>query len=255
MGERLDHAWRVVATGFCFVVFGLGGAVLGLASPVLWLIPGRDRRTRVARFLVHHWFRFFIGLMRFVGVLSYELHGVERLRQPGLLVLANHPSLIDVVFLVSLIPQAGCVVRANLLKNPFTRGPILAAGYVTNDAGVALVDDCRHTLETGSTLVIFPEGTRTPRSGEVRLQRGAANVAVRCRHPITPVTFHVEPRMLCKGEPWYRVPPRRGHYTITVHPELAPPALGPDDAEPLAVRRLNAQLHDFFQQEARRAGA
>ena len=198
----LNRAWRIVATGFCFFVFGSGGALLGLFGMPILLFFVRDpaRRVRVSRFIVHHFFRFFIGLMNFVRVLSYEVHGVERLQRPGLLILANHPTLIDVIFIISLIPQSGCVVKSALVRNPFTKAPVRAAGYITNDTGLALVEDCRAALASQETLVIFPEGTRTPLSGEVQLQRGAANVAIRCRKAVTPVVIQVNPRTLTKGQ-------------------------------------------------------
>jgi 1-acyl-sn-glycerol-3-phosphate acyltransferase len=258
MRRRLDHAWRVVATGFCFLVFGLAGLVLRvvLFPPMMLFLREPGRLQRAARSVTHHFFRFFVGLMRFVGVLTYELHGVERLGRPGQLVLANHPTLIDVVFLISLIPQSDCVVKAALGRNPFTRGPVRATGYITNDGGVALVEDARRSLASGSTLVIFPEGTRTPRDGAVTLQRGAANVAIRCRAPITPVVITCEPLTLGKGEKWYKVPPRRVHFTITVHDDIeVQPYLASGVPEPVAVRRLNAALQSFFEQESRRASA
>ena len=255
MREALDRAWRIPATGFCFFIFGLGGLVLLFLYP-FFLVFFRDktRRTRAARWLVRWFFRFFIGLMHTVRVLDYELHGIEKLQRPGLLILANHPTLIDVIFIISLIPQSGCVVKKALVKNPFTRGPVTAAGYIFNDTGPELIDDCRAHLEQQETIVIFPEGTRTPLSGEVSFQRGAANVAVRCRHPITPVSIQVSPRGLAKSQKWYQVPPRRMHFVIRVHDDLqVEPLLESGVSEPVAVRRLNAQLERFFEESVRAA--
>ncbi len=250
----LDRAWRIAATGFCFFVFCSGGVVLGACFPLLLLLRDPARRQRVSRVIVHHFFRFFIGLMNFVRVLSYELHGIERLQRPGLLILANHPSLIDVIFIISLIPQSGCVVKSALVRNPFTRAPVKAAGYITNDAGLEMVDDCRTALEKQETLVIFPEGTRTPLTGEVQLQRGAANVAIRCRKAVTPVVITTTPRGLAKSKKWYQVPPKRMHFVIRVHDDLqVDPFLESGTAEPVAVRRLNEQLRSFFEQESGRA--
>jgi 1-acyl-sn-glycerol-3-phosphate acyltransferase len=246
---------RIAATGLCFTAFGLGGLALGLViAPVLDLVAGdRARRVRHARWLVLHFFRFFIWLMKSLRVLSYETEGLERLHRPGLLVVANHPSLIDVIFVLALLPQASCVVKSSLARNPFTRGPVSAAGYVTNDEGLAMLEDCRRQLAMGETLLIFPEGTRTPLDGRIELQRGAANVAIRCRKAVTPVTIQCKPRGLAKGQRWYDVPPRRMHFTIRVHEDLPlEPFLGDAVAEPAAARRLNARLTHFLQQEAGR---
>ena len=74
--------------------------------------------------------------------MTYQIEGGERLQRDGLLVLANHPTLIDVVCLISLLPNADCVVKRAVARNPFMRGPVRAAGYISNDDGAGLVDDC-----------------------------------------------------------------------------------------------------------------
>lgn len=256
LGIKLNRLWRIFATGCCFTVFGIGGLSLGLLFFPVLILRYRDQkeRTRAARTIVNLFFRFFIELMRVTGVMTYELHGIERLQRPNLFVLANHPSLVDVVFLLSLIPQASAVVRSNLRRNPFIRGPVLAARFVTNEDGVALVEDCRQHFEEQDTVVIFPQGTRTPESGDIEFRRGAANVAIRCRHDITPVSIRCEPRGLARYQKWYQVAKRRMHFTIRVHDDLRVDTfLEEGTPEPVAVRRLNAHLENFFEQESRRA--
>lgn len=249
MAERLGLYWRVLATGLCFASFGLGGLLLRLlVFPLLrLLVRQRRRQALLARRVIRHAFRAFVGLMRGLGVLSYEVHGLERLQRRGLLVLANHPSLIDVVFLMALIDRADCIVKGALARNPFTRGPVLAAGFVLNHSGAGLVDDCIASLREGNNLIIFPEGTRTPRSGELQLQRGAANVAVRGGIDITPVRISVAPPTLTKGEKWYQVPRRRPHFVFRVEEDIAVRRFaGPEAGEALAARRLTAHLTDYF---------
>jgi 1-acyl-sn-glycerol-3-phosphate acyltransferase len=252
MIETLERGWRVLATGISFATFGLGGLGLRLLYfPLLQLIV-RDQalQSRLARLAVHHSFRFFIEWMRVLGVLSYRFEGVEKLSRPGLLILANHPTLLDVVFLISLVPNADCVVKASLARNPFTRGPIQATGYLCNDSGPALIQGCIASVKEGNNLIIFPEGTRTPVNSPMRLQRGAANIAVRGPCNITPVTIRCEPLGLTKGTPWWRVPPKRMHFTLQVHDDIlveSPPEEAGGEAR--AARQLTAQLHDYFSRE------
>ena len=94
--------------------------------------------------------------------------------------LANHPSLIDVVVLISIIPNADCVVKAHLFKNPFLRGVVKNTGYISNADPEGLLVDCKKSLAAGNNLIIFPEGTRTKVGQAVKFQRGAANIALRC---------------------------------------------------------------------------
>ncbi len=259
MADALNRAWRTFGTALSFVAFGLGGLLLRvLVFPPLRLLT-RDRVAlqRRARALIRISFATHIGIMHRLGVLTYEIRGLERLQRQGLLVLANHPTLIDVVLLVSRLPHADCVVKSKLANNPFTRGPVRATGYICNDNGTGLVDDCIASVRSGYNLLIFPEGTRTPR-GELLgpLQRGAANIAVRGGFDVTPVVVRCEPRTLGKGEKWYRVPARRFHLSVDVLPDLpVAPFLADGSPEPLAARRLTAALDDIFRGELLRAGA
>ena len=237
--------WRIAATGFCFACFGIGGLLLGVVVFPLFLcaVRCRVRRSTQAREVIHHLFRAFVGLMCVLGVCRLEVRGRERLRRDGLLILANHPSLIDVVFLMSLVRNSDCIVKAALLRNPFTRGPVRAAGFVCNDSGPGMVEDCIAAVRAGRNLIVFPEGTRTPAdAGLGKLQRGAANLAVRGALAITPVRITCKPRMLGKADKWWRVPPRAGHFVIEVGDDI--PATYPDHdgAQALAARRLNDEL-------------
>lgn len=254
----LDRAWRIVATAFCFTCFGLGGILIGLlAFPALMIAsPNRTTRTRRAQFLIHRVMRIFVGLMRWVGVISLEVHDADRLARGGQLVLANHPSLIDVVILMSLLKQTNCIVKGALWRNPFTRGPVMAAGYISNHGGSALIDDCVAALGQGDNLIVFPEGTRTPVNGPMQLQRGAANIAVRASCIVTPVVIRVSTPMLPKGRPWYRVPPTRPHFIVTVEDDLDMQTfLAQGRPATLAARDLTHWLHDFFTRETKQIAA
>ena len=156
------YIWRLIATALSFSLFGLGGVLLRvLIFPLLALVPGDAlaRRTR-ARAVVSKTFYLFVRFMYRSGVLTYEVEGIERLGRPGQLVLANHPSLIDVVVLIAFIRDANCVVKQSLWDNPSMRGPIRAAGYISNSGSMDMLDEAAGALQSGQTLVIFPEGTR-----------------------------------------------------------------------------------------------
>ena len=69
--------------------------------------------------------------MHKLGVMSYEIKGLEKLNRPNQLVLANHPTLIDIVFLISRMPFAGCIVKEKLWHNPFIKASVINAGLIT----------------------------------------------------------------------------------------------------------------------------
>jgi 1-acyl-sn-glycerol-3-phosphate acyltransferase len=250
----INRQRRVLGTGLSFLVFGIGGLILGgLVFPVLRvLVPDGPKRHALSREILRRAFRFFIELMRGVGVLSYELIGFERLERRGLLILANHPSLIDTVFVLAFARGCNCVVNAALSRNPFTLGAVRAAGYLTSDSGTAILAECIAALEQGGNVLIFPEGTRTPLSGEIQLRRGGSNIAIRGRRDITPVVIHCSPRTLTKGEKWWHVPSRRAEYVLEVRDDIPVSPFLADAYEPaVAVRQLTAHLQEYFTTETR----
>ncbi len=249
MFEALSRCWRVLATGLSFVVFGVGGLLLRVAVfPLLSLLVWRrERRVALSRSVIRLAFRAYIGLMQGLGVLRYEVKGLEKLERGGLLILANHPTLIDTIFLMAFVKRADCIVKAALWNNPFTGGPVRAAGYVNNAGGADLVADCIASLRRGNNLIVFPEGTRTLADGVIRLKRGAANIAVRGGRDVTPVLISCQPATLGKGEKWWRVPARPARFRIEVQDDLAIGEFMRDDvSEVMAARALTTFLQQYF---------
>jgi 1-acyl-sn-glycerol-3-phosphate acyltransferase len=247
MFSRIFRGWRVLATGLSFAIFGLGGVLLlVLGFPILFLlIPRQQRRQKVARRLIHALFWLFVRFMWVIGVLRFRITGGERLKGRSKIIVANHPSLLDVVFLISLVPEATCIVRAGLARNPFTHAPVRLAGYICNDWGAALVDACVEALHSGSSLIVFPEGTRTDETSPHKWHRGAANIALRAGIPLTPVRIQCDPPTLRKGEPWWRVPARRVQYFITVLDDLPVSGGAPQrEPDPRVARDLTAGLQE-----------
>lgn len=255
MFDRFERFCRILTTGLSFVVFGIGGILLRIiVFPILNIfIRERQMRIKLARHVIRISFRAFIGFMRGIGMLSYETAGLERLERSGLLILANHPTLLDTVFLMAFVKQADCVVKGKLWDNPFTHGPVSAAGYINNETSTGLVEDCINSLRNGGNLIIFPEGTRTPHDGQISMKRGAANIAVRGQCDVTPIAIRCSPPSLRKGEKWWQVPRRRMHFTIAVHDDIkVKPFIEESGSAVLAARHLTDYLQNYFIKENQR---
>lgn len=241
--------WRIFGTGLSFLAVGIGGIfVFPVLNVVIWK---QQRRKVLARNLIRLTFRGIARSMCAFGVFQYETTGLQRLERRGLLILANHPTLIDIVFLMAFVPQADCIVKARLWRNPFTRATVRAAGYIRNDDdGIRVIDDCIASLRDGGNLIIFPEGTRTTASGSINLKRGAAHIAVRAKCSVTPVLIRCAPPMLVKGKEWWRLPDCSSRFNIDVKEDLdILPFISGVDSEVLAARRLTTYLKRYFIEE------
>lgn len=246
--------WRLIATAASFTLFGIGGLLLRvLVFPVLSLLPGdAAAHQRRARQVVSWNFRTFVKFMHRSGVLTYEVEGAERLGRPGQMIIANHPSLIDVVVTIAFTRNANCVVKQSLWNNPCMRGPIRAAGYISNSGSMDMLDEAAGALQQGQTMIIFPEGTRTTPGRAPEFHRGAAAIALRGANVITPVVISVTPTTLTKAEPWYRIPARRFHVRLRVGQDIDPAQYAAMGTAPVASRKLNDHLHQHFIKELAR---
>lgn len=244
---RLSRYWRIPATGLGFALFGLGGCLLSLTVfPVLYFAPFKPSlRVRYTR-KVNAWvFRSYVRVLRWLGLLSYEFHQVERLRKSGQLIIANHPSLLDVVFLMGLT-DASCVVKGGLWRNPFTGMAVRAANYISNE-DPALFNRCLETLKAGQSLIIFPEGTRTKPGEPMVFHRGPSNVALSAGVAITPVVILCEPATLLKDQRWYEISAQPPHFTISVMPELTvADYMAAGTMQSMAARQLTRDLVVYF---------
>ena len=238
---------RLVTTGLSFLLFGVGGTLLGIVVvPLLLVVPGSStaRRKRIRR-MIRLAFRFFIGFMNQTGGISYSFTGAERLGRPGQLIIANHPSLIDIVLLIAFTPDAGCVVKREAWRNPAMVIGVSAAGYVPNAPTELMIERATALLAAGECLIMFPEGTRTFPHRPMHFHRGAASVALRAASVVTPVFIHVEPPSLGKSMPWYQLPDPRAHFALRVGNDIDPAAFrnGPP---PIASRAFNEHLAAIY---------
>ena len=241
--------WRALGPGFVFIMFGLGAVLISIS--VFPLIRVCSRNAAVARWRIQHGmqlsFRGYVELMRGLGLISVEVQHMERLWVQGRLIIANHPSLIDIVLLGSLMPRVDCIVKQGLWRNPFLRWPVAWASYIPNGTGEQLVRDCAATLRAGNSLLVFPEGTRSVPGRPMHMQRGAAHIALHAGVDILPVTIELTEPHLTKGYPWYRVPRRRPHYCIKVGEPLPPSVYNPaHDNGVLAARQLTRFFGSYY---------
>ncbi len=246
MSSSLKRYWRVLCTGVGFLPIGIGGLFV---FPLLNLMVRQPKRRRViARDLVQLTFRCIVRSMCALGVFYYETKGIQRLERDGQLILANHPTLIDIVFLMAFVRQADCIVKARLRRNLFTRATVRAAGYIANDDdALRVIEDCIASVRDGGNLIIFPEGTRTPTHGGISLKRGAANIAVRVPCNVTPVRIHCTPPMLVKGGKWWRLPVCASRFCFDVMDDIdIQPFLANAGGEALAARQLTGYMQKCF---------
>lgn len=249
--KRINRVWRLIATTMGFVLFGLFGLIFKIILLPYIVVPSKGNLSRQirARYLVSLIWKCFVHYLCITGVVSVRYHGFERLGQPGQLVLVNHPSLLDVVFLLAKVPVLNCIVKKELLHNPVMKIPIIACGFLPNDESMQVIEQADAMLKNGQSLLIFPEGTRTGWDGQIKFNRGAVSIGLRSAKVITPVTIVMNPPNFKKHQPWYQIPKNKVQYDFYVGEDIDPQQWLEAKPLPIAARELNQSLQVYFQQE------
>lgn len=205
-----------------WIWFGLGGLALNAVCAALLLVPRRDRFGPRVRAAIRSLFSWWLKWMHASRVVRVTWHGFENVTlTAGTIYVANHPTLVDAPFLLAALPDAICIFKPALLRNPFIAPAAILAGYAAGDKGVDLIREAAEKVAAGRTLLIFPEGTRTtPGSALNPLKPGFALIAQRAQASIRMISVRASPHLVPRGRPWWKPPVLPGSIDITLDQEI-----------------------------------
>ena len=201
------------------LLFAAGGfelCVLGLLAGVL---PASERSERFFQRLIHRHLAFFHWWCDLTRLVHVRYSGFEPGLAGGRVLVANHPAMIDITCLLARLPGAVCIFKPAIRRNPVLGAAARRAGYLGSDGGHDLVRQAAEKTAAGHTLVIFPEGTRTPPGGDLlAFKPGFVLIARRARVPIQLVRITTDSDLLTKGVAWWRLPRLPARVEVTAGP-------------------------------------
>ncbi len=169
-----------------------------LTNPVLWalavlifvLTAPFDRKRRILHLYTCAWAFHYVKLL---PLWSPRFEGLSHIRRDQTYVLvANHQSLGDILVLFGLFRHFKWVSKREIFRVPFIGWNMRMNDYVGLVRGDAasierMLNECRRHLKLGSSIMIFPEGTRSE-DGEMKdFKRGAFSLAKELGLPIIPI--------------------------------------------------------------------
>ena len=199
-------AWLVLQ--LLLLALGLLSLVWNLIALVLYPLLPRALGRRVGRVGIAWGYRLFWAAARASGLLHMDADALRPLAQErGLVIVANHPSLLDALMLVAQLPRSACVMKASLMRNPLLGPGARLARFIRNDTPHQMMRLAIDDLRAGGQLVMFPEGTRTTHAPLNPFQGGFALIARRAGVPVQTVFIDTTSPYLGKGWPLWRLPP------------------------------------------------
>lgn len=169
-------------------------------------LPGTLRR-RIGRGAIFAGTRLYTWILRTLCFVRLDLRALQTLRKNrALVIVANHPSLLDAILFMSQLPNTVCVMKASLQQNILFGAATRLAHFVSNASPMQMIRQACDELRRDAHLVIFPEGTRTSQWPINPCSPASAIMAQRAPAPIQQVFIEMSTPYLGKGWPLFRPP-------------------------------------------------
>lgn len=217
--------WPLAWLGLQFQLLLLGLMSCGWNLVALLLYPLLPRTTglRIGRAMIARGYGWFWRIARCSGMLRLDASVLDVLRnESGLIVVANHPSMLDAVMLVARLPRSACIMKASLLRNPLLGPGARLARYIRNDSAYGMVQRAVQDLRAGGQLVLFPEGTRTTHQPINTFHSSFTLIARHAGAPIQAVFIDTDSPYLGKGWPLWRLPPLPIRFSVRLGRRFEP---------------------------------
>jgi 1-acyl-sn-glycerol-3-phosphate acyltransferase len=228
--------WRTVF--FLIPLISVYTIVLGTLSILSTFVDGRGHAA--------HWCaRAWSWMILATTGVDVTITGLDRVK-PGetYVFISNHQSIYDIPVIFASLPyQLRIIAKESLGKFPFLGWHLIRAGHLlvdrSNPDRAGILNRWRGLVADGVSLIIFPEGTRSPDGAVGRFKAGSFLLALEAGLTIVPVsvsgTIHVMKKnrlMTCPGQ-----------VTLEVHEPIATTKV--EDPTTADARNLAARIEEI----------
>jgi 1-acyl-sn-glycerol-3-phosphate acyltransferase len=210
----------------------LGGPAL--AAGVL------DRSGRIPHWMVRQWSRLLLAVF---GV-RVEVRGGQNLVPGPVLFAANHASALDIPIVFGHLPADFRIIyKTSLVWIPIVGWFLFLAGHVSIDRGRAFrakrsLEAAARRIAGGTSVVAFPEGTRSADGRLGPFKRGSFLLALEAGVPVAPVSMAGVKACM----PGSFLTLRPGTVRLSLLPAIPLSGRTPEDAETVAEEAREAIL-------------
>lgn len=150
---------------------------------------------KIRYWFITRWSYFFIFWAKYILGLSFEVEGVENIPAKPTLVVANHQSTWETIFMQVLLPRQSWVLKRELLWIPFFGWGLALLDPISVNrkdkfSVKSLIKQGVEKLNHGSWILIYPEGTRVEYGKTKRFKKTAAALAVAANKNILPIAHN-----------------------------------------------------------------
>jgi 1-acyl-sn-glycerol-3-phosphate acyltransferase len=207
--NKIIELYRSFLTLFALALIGVGALYI-----TYFIFPFNKTITDKYKTLQKSW-KLYIAIISKLGIMKVISDDIERIKNiKNSIIVSTHPSLLDIVILMSIIPNSTCFVAEKLARNPFFKGIIKQLFIVEGQPLEQWVDDACKKLNDGLNIIIFPMGGRHYKNEQPRIHRGASYLAYKSMKDIVVLKIESSYEFLQKNRPAYYSDNKTIEYTI-----------------------------------------
>ncbi|MFL5573388.1 MAG: lysophospholipid acyltransferase family protein [Gemmatimonadaceae bacterium] len=187
-----------------FVTAFFATLFLGLSVIVAAMLRVRDKPSGIYDKAPRWWSA---AVLWAVGI-KVRVHGLDKLKPEEPHIFAsNHVSWFDVPALAKVLPRYKFVAKAELFKVPIFGGGMRAVGMIeiqrdNRKAAFGAYEVAAERIRAGSSVIVFPEGTRGHEYALRPFKKGPFVLAIAAGVPIVPIIVHGTIEIMPKGSLW-----------------------------------------------------
>ena len=198
MRKSLIRFYRSVTVIFLFILFGCGALF-----ERYFIFPFQSGKNQNYNTLHKSW-KFFINLMQKLKIIKLSVDNMPKIEGiKNSIIVSTHPSFIDVLILMSIIPNSTCFVAKRLADNPFLKGMVKLLFILENQTVEEMINETKEKLDEGLNVIIFPMGIRHRKHETPKIRRGTALIAQKMKKNIVLLDMETSFDFLQINQPIY----------------------------------------------------
>lgn len=213
IGEKQKDIVRLSRSLVFYLVLLYSTIILGLGSILSAAVTRQEKWS-------HRFGRLWGTINLWAAGVTVCVKGLDHIdRRESYVFTGNHQGLFDIFAILAKLPMHfSWLAKQELFRIPVLGPAMQVSGYIPIDrsdhrSALESMNRAAARVQKGTSIVIFPEGTRSPDGVMGEFKKGGFMLAIKSQKPIVPMSISGSYAILPKKSEWLNTP---GHITITI---------------------------------------
>lgn len=205
-----------------FGIFGVGALILNITLfPLAKIILKGTSYKYFASDTIHYLWKLFCKLLTLSKAIKLQIKDLEKIKNiKKKVIVATHPSFIDIVILLSIIPRTTCLVKSTLAKNPILNNIVNSIFILEDETIDSIKSHSKQMIDDGFNVIIFPSGIRHRKNETPKIRKGASTIALNAKTNIVALKYYTDFDFLFINQPIYEAGEKPVTYELSYAGEI-----------------------------------